>query len=559
MSNNKYILSLVCSLLLLGTLSCKKELNVGNPNLPTVEGNVNTESGLISLATGGVYINGFKTGDDWLGDSYFSLPFGYMELLGDVVGAQASNQLVSTMSIPEYFTLDDGTKTETGIANVSLMRANNTRAQTGSGYNPTYYQWLNMYAMNNTLNQVLSLADGITFSGDATTRSNTIKAWCYWWKGYAYSQIGSLYYSGLRVDTFGSTTNRYLVKDSIIALSDEFLNKAADLLKTGISSSSDYSAVLTQLIPSFCQVGHGGVLTTDMWIRNINTLLARNLLVNKLAPFVNKNLGATITTTSTTPMTTADWNEVLTLATAGIKDGDYVFTGRSAAANGFFTASGGTVSVLTTGVNTSTTFRLGERFMQNFHDGDKRVTNNFDTATKYLDDLSFGTRWSITDGGKGAAGVYVYGSTAIGGYEQYIAGSYEENALMLAEANLRLGNTEAGLAYVDAVRTYQGSGIASVTGTGLSAVNAMQELVMERRVSLVFRGLSFYDMRRWGWSYAIGSGGGSYGNNFLTKAGKLNKNVTINFNFMDYWDVPADEADLNPGGEGSAETKNPNY
>ena len=192
MSNNKYILSLVCSLLLLGTLSCKKELNVGNPNLPTVDGNVNSESGLISLATGGVYINGFKTGDDWLGDSYFSLPFGYMELLGDVVGAQASNQLVSTMSIPEYFTLDDGTKTETGIANVSLMRANNTRAQTGSGYNPTYYQWLNMYAMNNTLNQVLSLVDGISFSGDATTRSNTIKAWCYWWKGYAYSQIGSL-------------------------------------------------------------------------------------------------------------------------------------------------------------------------------------------------------------------------------------------------------------------------------------------------------------------------------------------------------------------------------
>ena len=185
MSYKQYILSFFCGMTLIGFISCKKELNVGNPNLPTVDDNVNTESGLISLAIGGVYINGFKNGDDWLGDSYFSLPFGYAELMGDVVGAQASNQLVSTMSIPEYFILDDGSKTTTGISSTDLLRANNTRAQTGSGYNPTYYQWLNMYAMNTVCNKVLSLVDGISFSGDATTRINTVKAWCYWWKGYA--------------------------------------------------------------------------------------------------------------------------------------------------------------------------------------------------------------------------------------------------------------------------------------------------------------------------------------------------------------------------------------
>ena len=27
-----------------------------------------------------------------------------------------------------------------------------------------------------------------------------MNAWCYWWKGYAYSQIGTMYYSGLIQD-----------------------------------------------------------------------------------------------------------------------------------------------------------------------------------------------------------------------------------------------------------------------------------------------------------------------------------------------------------------------
>lgn len=555
MNKHRYILAI----LLLSVFACKKELNVGNPNQPTLGENVNTESGLISLAIGAVYVNGFKNGDDWLGNSYFSLPYGYSELLGDVVGAQASNQLISTISIPEYYVLDNNTKVNTGISNIAQLRTNNTRAQTGSGYNPLYYQWLNMYALNGACNTVLSLVDNITFEGEGTTRANTIKAWCYWWKGYAYASIGSMYYSGLIVNDANAGSNKYLIKDSIIAESNTWFNKASEILTTGITSATDYSTVLGHLIPSFTQVGHGGVLTTDMWIRNINTMLARNILVNKLAPFVNKNPASTITKSSTTAMTTADWNNVLTLATNGIRESDYVFTGRSAAANGFFTAAGGTVAALTTNVNTASTFRLSERFVQNFNTGDKRFSNNFNTATTYLDDITFGTRYSITDGGNGASGVYVYGTKAVGEYELFIAGSYEENQLMLAEANIRLGQTEVGLGYIDAVRTYMGAGVAALKGTGLGEAAALTELVKERRVALVFRGLSFYDSRRWGWTYDVDNGGGSFGNTFLTSAGNVNTNVTINYDFLDYWDVPADEIDINPAGEGSAETKNPNF
>ncbi len=75
---------------------------------------------------------------------------------------------------------------------------------------------------------------------------------------------------------------------------------------------------------------------------------------------------------------------------------------------------------------------------------------------------------------------------------------------------------------------------------------------------MVYRGLSFYDSRRWGWIYDISKGGGVYGAAVLVGTSNLNTNVTINYNFLDYWDVPADESDLNPPGAGSAPIKNPN-
>ena len=81
---------------------------------------------------------------------------------------------------------------------------------------------------------------------------------------------------------------------------------------------------------------------------------------------------------------------------------------------------------------------------------------------------------------------------------------------------------------------------------------------MERMAALAFRGLSFYDSRRWGWTYAIANGGGRYGCTLLFK-GNVYTNATINYNFMDYWDVPADETDKNTPSADSAPVKNVNY
>lgn len=555
-NKNRFFSTVCFTALMLAGVSCKEQLDVGNPNAPTIAANVNTEAGLISLAQGGVYVNGFYNGDGWLGNSYFSLPWGYNELMADMIGADASNNQITTIGVPDYIIMDDGTKVTNSAPQIGIIRSYNTRAATGASNNPLYYQWLNMYSLNNACNQVLSLVDGIKFSGDATTKVNTIKAWCYWWKGYAYASIGSMYYSGLLIDKAGGTSSDYVLHDAIIAQSNTFLNQAATTLGS-ITNATDYQAILGQLIPAFTQVGHGGIPTTDMWKRNINTMLARNILVNKLAPFVNGNPSATIAKSSTTTMSAADWNSVLTLTTNGIQKSDIVFTGRSTAANYFFSASGGTVSSLTSGVNTTTTFKPSERFLQNFNAGDKRVANNFNTATTYKNNYTFTTRYSLIDGSNGMAGVYMYGSKTVGEYELFIAGSYEENALMLAEANIRLGNIETGLGFVDAERNYQGAGVTAVAGTGLTLAKALTELTKERRVALFGRGLSFYDSRRWGWIYDIANGGGSYGNTVVTSAGVVNKNVTINYNFMDYWDVPANETVLNP--TTGAATKNPNF
>jgi hypothetical protein len=544
--------------LVFASLGCKKQLDVGNPNAATIEANVSTESGLYAFTQGSTFIDGFVNGDGWLGNSYFSLPYGYQELLGDVVGADAANQEISVVSVPDNVVTEDGTTVPNNSPQIAFLRSYNTRANTGAGNNVYYYQWLNMYALNNACNAILNIDSAIKFGGDATTRANTIRAWCYWWKGYAYASIGTMYYSGLILDKFGGSSNIYHQHDSIIAQSNYYFNQAMTILGT-ISSVSDYNTVLTAVIPTAFQTAGGGVPSPAEWIRNINTMLARNLLLSKLNPFVNGVVGSSIQKSSTTTMSSADWTAVLNYANAGIKQGDVVFAGNASSTNAVYSASGGTVAALTTGPNTNTTFRITERYIQDFGPGDARLANNFDSSGGTYFNPNFSTRWSLINGGAGAPGVVVLGSLSPMAVPVYIAGTYEENQLMLAEANIMLGNIDAGLASVDAVRTFQGAGVAPVSGTGLTQAQAMDQLTRERRAALVFRGLSWYDSRRWGWSYAIANGGGSYGNTFVAVSGKLYHNTTIDYNFLDYWDVPADESVLNPPGAGSAATVNPNF
>ncbi|MBS1949631.1 MAG: RagB/SusD family nutrient uptake outer membrane protein [Cytophagales bacterium] len=566
---NIKLYGLIAAVMLLGPMGCKEELNLDNPNAPTLAGSVVDESGFVSFIQGGIYNVGFSRGADWLGDSYFSLPWGYHELMADNIGASASNNQITNIAQPLSITLDDASVLNNPAKQVDIIRVYNSRAASGAGNNLLYYQWGNMYALNNACNQILANTDHIQYNMDKATSIATIQAFCYWWKGYAYAGIGSLYVSGIIADDASPSvtastkiTNDYVDKSAIIARSNYYFNLAITTLQT-IKASMDlptYNSVLGELIPSICQVGNGGVMDPDMFIRNINTMLARNILVNKLSTFVNGVPGSPITKSLMTPMQSADWASILTLTTNGVQQGDKIFTARSTAisSNTIFTATSGNVAAQTAAKASSSTFKISERFLSYLSSrGDARFVNNFNTSSAYTDNYAYTTRYTMVNGGTGANSSYVYGNRTPGAYEVVIASSYEENELMKAEANIQSGNIDLGVASIDAVRTYMGAGLAPI-GNGKTLAQALTELVSERRVSLAFRGLSFYDNRRYGWSYDVSLGGGNY-KQVVIHAGTVNTNATINYNFLDYWDIPADETVLNPPSASSAPITNPNY
>jgi len=546
---------------MLVSTSCKKQLDVKDPNDPTFAGNVNTEGGIAAYAQGSVYWNGFSYGDGWLGDSYFSLPWGYRELMGDVVGGgQGSNNQTTTMGVPDSFVADPTSPSTTTFVNTSpqatgIIRGFNDPASTANGNNALYYEWTNMYAMINGCNIALeNLASITSLSAD---KAKTVQAWCYWWKGYAYAQLGSMYYAGLIQDKSATINNKYVDHNALIAESDKQL-KLAQTTLSGIGNQGDYATMMGKLIPQQNQVGLGQVPTTAQFIKSINTMLARNILVNRLAPFVNGSTSASITKASIPVITAADWAQIVTYANAGIGQGDYIFTGRSSASNSYFSAPSGTVASIAAASNQNTTYKVSERLVANFGAGDARLAN-FSTADGifYGDANTNTTRYSLVDGVTKGLTVPVLGSKQPGGIEVYIGPSYEENALMLAEAKIRTGDVAGGVALINTVRTYQKAGVAALS-TSISATAALTELTKERGAALAFRGLSWFDARRWGWTYSTANGGGRYGATLIYNK-VVYPNAKINYNFMDYWDVPTDETGKNTPAAGSAVVKNPNW
>ena len=548
----KYI-PLVISLFCM--LACKSQLDINDPNQPS-PGSAANEKGIVALGQG-IYVSGFydlKYYDGVIG-RFWSGAIGFHEQMGDVIGMESANEYMNQLGCPDKVTLDDGTVVPSpGFPSKQLLliRAINSNAEAGA--NPLFYEWAYMYQLNKNCNLVLAALDAVEFSGDAATKKNVVKAWAYWWKGYVYSRIGSMYYAGIINDDLGvaddpkTTNNNYVSKETMIAAANAKLDTAAQLL-SGISAGADYNSVLSKLIPAFYQVGRGGVLTPDMWIRNINTLKARNLLVN--------------TTVDAMPATR--WDSILTLTNNGIQQNDFVFTGRSDQLGDIIAASDGTVAARVTSTDPGGNgYSISERVIQDFKTGDKRLDNNFETGTTWIGNAdrgnSFNTNHALIDGGKKISGVIVYSNTGVGATEIYLAGTWEENELMKAEATMYKDNFSpaaiiSGMALIDAVRNAQGAGLAPTVAA--TAAAAKEELRKERRVGLLFRALSFYDARRWKVIDPVSKGGGRTGCVVIDRAGVINNNATIDYSFLDYWDVPDNEVANNPPGSGAAPVKNP--
>ena len=542
-NNNKILIALLG--ISLGIASCKKQLDITNTNQPNPQNALN-ENGVVSLAQGSIYRNGFydlKYTDGVYG-RFWSGATGFQELMGDVVGAEAANAYMNQIGCPNQVTLDNGTVVLNPSAintQYSLLRSINVNAQQGN--NATFYEWAYMYNMVTAANSVLKIVDNITFSGTgAATKKATVQAWAYWWKGYAYARIGSIYYAGIiqNAATLERVTNgNYVTKEAIITESNANFDKSAAALDLA-TSTVDYTTILAKLIPSYLQKGKGGVLTSAMWKHNINTMKARNIVVN----------------TTVAAMTPAQWNNVLTLVNNGITSSDIIFTGRTDA-NGDFLGTTLSDLIQSKGVNTNT-YKLSERWIQDFRAGDKRKDNNVYTLPSvgiFNTDRGnvFNTRYSLKSGGNGLAGVIVYSNSLAGANEITLCGTYEENELMKAEALIQTAQVATGLLSINNVRTYQGAGLSAI-GTGLTQADAYEELRSERRIALAFKGLSFYDARRW---EIIAPDKARTGCVVLSAAGVVSTNATIKYGYLDYWDVPDNELAYNPAVTGSAAVVNP--
>jgi starch-binding outer membrane protein, SusD/RagB family len=526
-------------------MACRDELDVRNPNQPTPE-SAATETGIYALGQGGVYISGFRGLDSKFNDGvpgfFWTGAVGIHEIMGDAIGVEAANWFLNQIGCPDEIVLDNGDvvkNPQSPNQQFNMVRSVNDNANGGS--NPTFHEWANMYSLNNACNNILSIVENVTFAQDGDSKKRTIQAWAYWWKGIAYSRIGSIYYAGVINSEPNQASNVYVSKEAIIAEATANFDQAASILGSLGAGGSGYERAMSNLIPSYIQgTPEGGIPTPQQWIACINSYKARNILVN----------------TPTANMTSAQWSEVTSLATAGIRAGDNMFIGRSND-NGDIWSASGILGSKVTGSPNSITYKLSERLIQDFKAGDQRLANNFnEEASPWIGNADrgtiFNTRWGLADGGNGIAGTIVLGSRTPGALALYLGCSYEENQLMLAEAKINTGDVEGGLTLIDEVRAYQGAGVAAVAGTGLSAADAKEELRKERRVGLFLRGLSFYDARRWG---VIESG--RTGCVVIDGTGTINTNATIRYKFLDYWDVPDNELSYNPAGAGSAPTSNP--
>lgn len=544
MRNKLFIIA--TAVMVIHSASCNKEkLKLINPNQPTPGLSLKSEAGVTNFALGiinkqlGNVINSGVTNLKAVADVHHSI-------MGDELFSPYGNWAMRWTNQVYKITLPNNSVVTNpfGVTQKTSLQGFNSR-QAGDR-NAFQYEWSFAYfyiSQANILLQALESPD-LTFSGDAATKKAALKAWALWWKGYAYSRIGSMYLAGIiNEKTDGTTNGNYVDNQSIIVEANKNLDAAATAL-TGITANADYISIYKSITPSYN--APDDVVTPDMWKRQINTMKARNILVNKKADV----------------MTPAEWAQIITLTNNGVQSGDKIFQqGMTADGNNDVAGSFFHLYVL---VGTAQEFVLpSERLIQEYKPGDNRLTKNF-----YLNPapypanissrgLQFGTRWAVKNIEDG-------GSFATNQNEGLLpaACSFEENVLMAAEALIRTGQIEQGLQKIDQIRNFQNAGIAAVAGTGLTQIQALEEHRKERRVALFLRGVAFYDARRWGVTAPASQGGGrSNAVVYLpaTLLGTANdevRNCFMEYNYLDYFDVPLTEVDFNVPSAGSAPIKN---
>ncbi|HZE84620.1 MAG TPA: RagB/SusD family nutrient uptake outer membrane protein [Puia sp.] len=551
------LLYLFMIVLLLG--ACKKSLlQLSNPNSPTPQSSLVTEAGINAFAMGEYekwIVNVPGDGQTNIFDVAFFMESGMgdedFEPYSNYGGRYPANTNTIILPAPYNNTIHN----PSGFDQIGILRSKNSRV--AGEQNSVQYEWAVDYFMNAQANLLLSAVDNpaLKLTGDAATKKGVLKAWAYYWKGFSYSRLGSMYLSAVVNDNpaNGLTDSIYLSHDAMITAANANFDKAVAILG-GLSANADYQATFKAIIPSFNN--NTTIIDPPMWIRLIHTYEARNFLVNhKVAA-----------------MSASDWTNVANLAATGMVPGDHSFV--------WGMAPGGINDLTTQNNNVNLGFWfhpyalhtvaggqltwVSERLIQDFQPNDTRKTKNFGPLTggpiaNVLNrGIMFGTRFGVVeiDSGGSFASQTHKGVVPIGP-------TWEENTLMIAEAKIRSGSDiNGGLALIDQVRTSQGAGLPATANTGLTQALAAEQLRSERRIGLYLRGLAWYDARRWGVNAPLSAGGGRTNANVLVPGTVLGGGpnqllqCTVEYNFVDYWDVPQNELDFNGPASGSAPIKN---
>ncbi|OQP59903.1 hypothetical protein A3860_35930 [Niastella vici] len=526
--------------------ACKKStLELNDPNNPTPDQSLITEAGLQNFSLGILQKMMANVPDEGK-TNIFHIALTNHSIMGDEAYVPYGNYGLRWVDQVYKITLPSGTviTNPNGVDQKTQLKGFDSRD--AGERNAFLYEWASCYYIIGQANQLLAALDNpaLTLTGDATNKKNIFKAWALWWKGYAYSRIGSMYLAGVITNDVGKTNGDFVDHTAIMAEADKVLTDCLTTLNS-VSAGADYNTTMTAIVASFDD--NKKIVTTDMWKRQVYSLQARNLLVNKKIP----------------EMTTANWQQIITLTNQGIQATDNVFkfgmdpSGSNDVSLGFYHpyAFIGEVQQFSF---------VSERLVQEFKANDNRLKKGFvpfsvPKVNERGRGLQFGTRWNpvfIENGG-----LYATGDNR--GTVPW-ACSYEENALMKAEALIRTGSTELGLQLVDAVRDFQNSGLAHVAGTSLNATQALEEYRRERRVALFLWGTAFYDARRWGVTKPAAQGGGRANaivivpGNLLSppQSGSIPTPCFMEYNYMDYWDVPQNELDFNTPGNINIPLKN---
>jgi hypothetical protein len=490
--------------------ACDYNLNQVNPNSPTPD-TVLKEEGLKRVALGMWQVGG----------GFFEwVVWQYHEMMGDnLVAPWVNFNFLNTAIAIEKVAFSDGSNvtpaanSTTGRTQTDWINFINTREDARGG--GVQYEWQTAYGWNNEANLILrSLENGVTFVGNAAKKDSAYKAWAYFWKGYSYSRIGLLYEQGLIIDAYLETNNDYKSNVEIIAESNRMFELAIDYAPA-------FDIIRNEVIPAIFPNQLSGAALAEV----SHTLIARNLLSIK----------------ERSELTNSDWNAIKTHATEGISSTSNALIADTDDAtylqsitlpwriyNGWSVASARLVQAFST-------------------PGDQRFTNSF-----YLHGGNGTYANSVAN--PHINSIYQadvpYASVTPLEAPLYYA-SYEENLLILAEAELALGNPTIAADYVDEVRTLQGANLPPL-GSATWA-----DIKKERKAALFTRGVAFYDLRRSGEMKSEAEGSGAHNvwvyrrvdddNNPNTpNVIQLDENASIYYDYLHFWPVPDHETTFNP-------------